>query len=73
MAGTALTDVTAAIAAIQAADTTLGLATGVNITDQLNAVKVKVQEVALMVADIRSLTVSGTLDTALATVATDLT
>ena len=73
MAGTALTDTTAAIAAIQTSDTSLGLATGVNITDQLNAVKVKIQETALMVADIRALGVSGTLDTALATVATDLT
>lgn len=72
MAGTALTDINTAIADIQASDTTLGLATGVNVTDQLNAVKVKIQETALMISDLRSLGLSGTLDTALGVVATDL-
>lgn len=72
MAGTAVTDLNTAIADIQASDTTLGLATGVNVTDQLNAVKVKLQEANLMISDLRSLGLSNTLDTALGVVATDL-
>jgi hypothetical protein len=74
MAGTALTDLNAVSTAVSAADQSLGLATGVNITDQVNAIKVRVQETALMVADLSSLAgLSGGLTAALATVATDLT
>jgi hypothetical protein len=50
MAGTALTDLNAVSTAVSAADQSLGLATGVNITDQVNAIKVRVQETACLVA-----------------------
>ncbi len=73
MAGTALTDMAAVIAAAAGADQTLGLATGVDILSQCNAIKVKIQETALMVADLAALSgISGTLTTDLAVVAADL-
>ncbi len=74
MAGTALTDMTAVIAAAAGADQALGLATGVDILGQCSAIQVKVQETALMVHDLAALSgISGGLAAALVTVATDLT
>lgn len=74
MAGTALTDMAAVVAAAAGADQTLGLSLGVDFAGQCTAIKVKIQETALMVADLAAYSgISGGLATALATVATDLT
>jgi hypothetical protein len=74
MAGTALADLTTAIAAAVGADQTLGLATGIDITAQLNAIKGHVRDAALINADLAALAgLSGGLAAALAVVATDFT
>lgn len=72
MAGNAQTDLAAV--APTAADLTLGLATGVNITDQILAIKSNLQGAALQIQELANLTgLDAATVAALNVVATDLT